>query len=136
MLFLPVAIALLAVFALGLGLIVATLNTFYRDCGHLIAVVLQAWYFATPILFPIETVRIRPVAASSQSGVFLHRDLSRHLVCGAMASDRPGGDRRGDRGGELGNRVCHIQVSRRQDGLSTLTGACRPSPRLGPGRPV
>ena len=29
----------LAVFALGLGLIVATLNTFYRDCGHLIAVV-------------------------------------------------------------------------------------------------
>jgi ABC-type polysaccharide/polyol phosphate export permease len=54
MLFLPVAIALLSIFTLGLGLIVATLNTFYRDCGHLIAVVLQAWYFATPILFPIE----------------------------------------------------------------------------------
>ncbi len=54
LLFLPVAIALLAAFALGLGLIVATLNTFYRDCGHLITVVLQAWYFATPILFPIE----------------------------------------------------------------------------------
>ncbi len=54
LLFLPVAISLLAMFALGLGLIVATLNTFYRDCGHLIAVVLQAWYFATPILFPIE----------------------------------------------------------------------------------
>jgi ABC-type polysaccharide/polyol phosphate export permease len=55
MLFLPVAIALLAIFVLGLGLIVATANTFYRDCGHLIAVFLQAWYFATPILFPIET---------------------------------------------------------------------------------
>jgi ABC-type polysaccharide/polyol phosphate export permease len=54
LLFLPVAIALLAMFTLGLGLIAATLNTFYRDCGHLIAVVLQAWYFATPILFPIE----------------------------------------------------------------------------------
>jgi ABC-2 type transport system permease protein/lipopolysaccharide transport system permease protein len=51
---LPVAIALLAMFTLGLGLIAATLNTFYRDCGHLITVVLQAWYFATPILFPIE----------------------------------------------------------------------------------
>ena len=57
MLFLPMAIVLLAAFTLGLGLIVATLNTFYRDCGHLIAVVLQAWYFATPILFPIEAVR-------------------------------------------------------------------------------
>jgi ABC-2 type transport system permease protein/lipopolysaccharide transport system permease protein len=53
MLFLPVAIVLLAGFTMGLGLIAATLNTFYRDCGHLIAVVLQAWYFATPILFPI-----------------------------------------------------------------------------------
>jgi ABC-type polysaccharide/polyol phosphate export permease len=53
MLLLPVAIGLLAVFSLGLGLIVATANTFYRDCGHLVSVLLQAWYFATPILFPI-----------------------------------------------------------------------------------
>jgi ABC-2 type transport system permease protein/lipopolysaccharide transport system permease protein len=52
-LFLPLATALLAVFTLGLGLIVATANTFYRDCGHLISVFLQAWYFATPILYPI-----------------------------------------------------------------------------------
>ena len=42
-------------FSLGLGLIVATANTFFRDCGHLVSVVLQAWYFATPILFPIES---------------------------------------------------------------------------------
>jgi len=55
MLLLPLAIALLVIFTLGLGLIVATANTFYRDCGHLIAVFLQAWYFATPILYPIET---------------------------------------------------------------------------------
>ena len=95
LLFLPVAIALLAMFALGLGLIVATLNTFYRDCGHLIAVVLQAWYFATPILFPIEQFRERAVAASAQSGILLHRDLSRHLVRGAVAPDVSGRDRRG-----------------------------------------
>ena len=80
MLFLPVAIALLAMFTLGLGLIVATANTFYRDCGHLIAVFLQAWYFATPILFPIERFGTAAVAASSESGVLLHRDVSRHLV--------------------------------------------------------
>jgi len=54
MLLLPLAIALLAFFTIGLGLIVATANTFYRDCGHLISVFLQAWYFATPILYPIE----------------------------------------------------------------------------------
>jgi ABC-type polysaccharide/polyol phosphate export permease len=53
MLLLPFVIVLLAMFSLGLGLIVATANTFFRDCGHLVSVVLQAWYFATPILFPI-----------------------------------------------------------------------------------
>lgn len=54
LLLLPVAVVLLAVFTTGLGLIVATANTFYRDCGHLVSVFLQAWYFATPILFPTQ----------------------------------------------------------------------------------
>src|SRR5689334_19626424 len=35
MLLLPVAILLFTMFALGLGLVVATMNTFYRDCSHL-----------------------------------------------------------------------------------------------------
>jgi ABC-2 type transport system permease protein/lipopolysaccharide transport system permease protein len=48
---LPLAIGLLFAFTLGLSLIVATANTFYRDCGHLVSVVLQAWYFVTPIIY-------------------------------------------------------------------------------------
>src|SRR4051812_15894019 len=51
MVLLPAVIALFFAFVLGLGMIVATVNTFYRDCGHLVAVVLQAWYFATPIIY-------------------------------------------------------------------------------------
>jgi ABC-type polysaccharide/polyol phosphate export permease len=53
MLFLPVVIGLFAIFTLGLSLIVATANTFYRDCGHLVSVFLQAWYFVTPILYRV-----------------------------------------------------------------------------------
>ncbi len=52
--FLPVVIALFTMFILGLGLIVALANTFFRDCGHLVTVILQAWYFATPIVYPLE----------------------------------------------------------------------------------
>jgi ABC-2 type transport system permease protein/lipopolysaccharide transport system permease protein len=52
MLLFPLALGLFAIFTLGLSLVVATANTFYRDCGHLISVFLQAWYFATPILYP------------------------------------------------------------------------------------
>jgi ABC-2 type transport system permease protein/lipopolysaccharide transport system permease protein len=54
MLALPLALGLFGIFTLGLSLIVATANTFYRDCGHLISVFLQAWYFLTPILYPID----------------------------------------------------------------------------------
>jgi ABC-2 type transport system permease protein/lipopolysaccharide transport system permease protein len=55
--FLPLVIGLFAAFTLGLSLVVATANTFFRDCGHLVSVVLQAWYFATPILFPSERLQ-------------------------------------------------------------------------------
>jgi ABC-2 type transport system permease protein/lipopolysaccharide transport system permease protein len=51
LLLLPVVVVLFALFAFGLGLIVATGNTFFRDWSHLMGVFLQAWYFATPILY-------------------------------------------------------------------------------------
>ena len=51
---LPLVVALYAGFALGLGLIVSTINTFYRDFGHLVAIFLQAWYFATPIIYKVD----------------------------------------------------------------------------------
>lgn len=57
MLMLPVATLLFAMFTLGLSLVVATANTFYRDCSHLIAVFLQAWYFATPIIYELKMFR-------------------------------------------------------------------------------
>jgi ABC-2 type transport system permease protein/lipopolysaccharide transport system permease protein len=52
MVLLPLVMALLFAFVFGLGLIVATTNTFFRDCGHLVSVIVQAWYFLTPILYP------------------------------------------------------------------------------------
>jgi len=53
MLFLPVAIGLFFGFTLGVALLVSTANTFFRDCGHLVNVFLQAWYFATPIIYRV-----------------------------------------------------------------------------------
>jgi ABC-2 type transport system permease protein/lipopolysaccharide transport system permease protein len=54
MVLLPLIVAVFGAFVLGLSLLVATLNTFYRDTGHLVGVFLQAWYFATPILYPAD----------------------------------------------------------------------------------
>lgn len=39
------------VFALGLGLIVGTLNVFFRDIGYFLGVLLQFWSWLTPIVY-------------------------------------------------------------------------------------
>lgn len=38
-------------FALGLGLIVGSLNVFFRDVGHFLGIVLQFWSWLTPIVY-------------------------------------------------------------------------------------
>lgn len=60
LLLLPVSIALFAMFVFGIGLFLSVFNTFYRDCGHLIGVLLQAWFFTTPILYEADTYKSQP----------------------------------------------------------------------------
>ncbi|MGK2940798.1 MAG: ABC transporter permease [Immundisolibacter sp.] len=40
------------VFAIGLGIILGVLNVFFRDVGQLFGVVLQFWFWLTPIVYP------------------------------------------------------------------------------------
>ena len=40
-------------FALGFGVFLGTLNVFFRDIGHFIGIVLQFWFWLTPIVYPI-----------------------------------------------------------------------------------
>ena len=118
---LPLAVALLALFSLGLGLILATLNTFFRDAGHLVGVILQAWYFATPIIYRAVFVAGGSKAPLAQSGVRVHSDVSDRHRRRALARPDDDRDRRGKRRGQSGSRVCRVQVSRRQAGFPTLS---------------
>jgi len=43
-------------FAIGLGMILGTLNVFFRDVGHFLNIVLQFWFWLTPIVYPISIV--------------------------------------------------------------------------------
>ena len=52
--FLPVPILLLAAFSLGVALFMSTLAVFFVDVVDIFAVVLQAWFFLTPIIYPPE----------------------------------------------------------------------------------
>lgn len=47
---------LLACFAFGLGLVLAVLNIRYRDVNYLMGILLQAWFYATPIVYPATII--------------------------------------------------------------------------------
>ena len=55
-LMLPLIILAQTFLALGLGFFLATANVFYRDTQHIMQVVMQAWFFLTPIFYPIDTL--------------------------------------------------------------------------------
>ena len=54
MLLFPLPVLYILVFGLGLSLILATLNVFFRDIAHLYSVFLTVWMYATPILYPAD----------------------------------------------------------------------------------
>ena len=45
-----------SVFVIGLGLGLSVLNVYFRDVQHLIGILLQVWFYATPIVYPIGLV--------------------------------------------------------------------------------
>jgi len=47
-------------FSIGLGTVLGVLNVFFRDVGQLMGVVLQFWFWLTPIVYPLSSL---PAAA-------------------------------------------------------------------------
>ena len=53
-LFLPIPILFLAMFSLGVGLLVSGLAVFYTDIAEMYQIILTAWMYLTPIIYPEE----------------------------------------------------------------------------------
>ncbi len=47
---------IVVMFALGAGLIFGILNVFLRDVGQVIPIVLQMWFWFTPIVYPVSII--------------------------------------------------------------------------------
>jgi ABC-2 type transport system permease protein len=59
---LPVVVVtsiLLAIFGSGFALALSVLSVYFRDMGYLWAIVMQVWFFATPIVYPPTLVEER-----------------------------------------------------------------------------
>ena len=57
--FFPVAVLILALFALGVALLMSSLAAMFVDAIEMYQLVLQAWFFLTPILYPSELISSR-----------------------------------------------------------------------------
>jgi ABC-type polysaccharide/polyol phosphate export permease len=53
-LYLPVPLLALTLFTLGGTFFFATANVYYRDVAHILQIVLQAWFYITPIIFSVD----------------------------------------------------------------------------------
>ncbi len=54
--FLPVPLLLLACFSLGLGLAISTLAIYFPDVAEMYQIILTAWMYLTPIIYPESTI--------------------------------------------------------------------------------
>jgi lipopolysaccharide transport system permease protein len=63
---------------LGLGLLVAALHVFFRDTVQLLGVALQAWFYLTPIVYPLELVPEAYRAWLERNPLAILVDMYRH----------------------------------------------------------
>ena len=75
----PLILLITLGFALGLALLVASANVFFRDVEYLINIALQVWFFMTPIIYQLDSVLNVP-----GSGSLLGRTLRAALYLNPM----------------------------------------------------
>lgn len=57
--FILLPIILMFFFTYGIGLVLASINVFFRDMEHIFGIILVAWMYLTPIFYPMDFLRGR-----------------------------------------------------------------------------
>jgi ABC-2 type transport system permease protein len=57
-----------ALFSVGLAMIFSIINVYFRDLAYLLTIVLQFWFYLTPILYPVELVKTQSDALGGLAG--------------------------------------------------------------------
>jgi ABC-type polysaccharide/polyol phosphate export permease len=73
----PVGVMLIGLFTLGIALALATLNVFFRDVRYFYEAALLAWFYGTPIFYPIEVLSPRAHAILQWNPMYLLVDVFR-----------------------------------------------------------
>lgn len=76
----PIPIFYAFIFSIGLGLILASINTFFRDAGHLYSVWTTAWMYLTPLFYPLNIIPSNIQNIIYCNPLFYYVDYLRQLV--------------------------------------------------------
>ena len=98
-LLLPIAILFLAMFSLGLGLLLSSIAVQYTDVAEMYQIILTAWMYLSPVIYPVEIipeqwlwlVRLNPMYyLISFFRAFIYEGrfppLNEYLICGGIAT--------------------------------------------------
>jgi ABC-2 type transport system permease protein len=84
-LWVPVGVLLIGLFTLGVALALATLNVFFRDVRYFYEAALLAWFYGTPIFYPIEVLSPRARAVLQWNPLYVLVDVFRTPIYAGTA---------------------------------------------------
>ena len=79
-LLLPVAVFMLTMMTLGFALIMSTIAVYFADVVNMFSVLLTAWYFLTPIIYPISVVPERFLPIVKLNPMYWMIEIFRSLI--------------------------------------------------------
>jgi len=79
-LFLPVPLAFSILFLTGLATIISIMSVYFRDMLHIVPVVMQAVFFLTPVLYPMDIVPVRMQTVIKWNPLYYYVELFRTPV--------------------------------------------------------
>lgn len=79
-LFVPVAFILLLLFTTGLALMVSIMTSFFRDFAHIFFVIMQLWFYLTPVLYPKTFLQGKSQILKYINPMVLYIDLFRDPI--------------------------------------------------------
>lgn len=54
--YLPIVIVVIYVLTLAISILFACLNVYFRDLEHMLGIIVMAWFYMTPIIFPVDMI--------------------------------------------------------------------------------
>lgn len=80
LLLLPYVLLLMAMFTLGLSLFISTLAVFFVDVVDMYSILLSAWFYLTPIIYPISIIPSKYVQIMALNPMNVMLGLFRSLI--------------------------------------------------------